>query len=154
MNKLTYLLASFALAATSACGGDDANPTVDLSTHDQAVASNPDLASHDLATNSIVQSCGVGDYADLTAASATRTITPWDQSLGKKCFKIAAGQSVTWNPTPSGLHPLMAIDGTTPSPIPSSDTSVGMYAFPNVGIYGFQCANHTSMMHGAIWVVP
>jgi hypothetical protein len=45
----------------------------------------------------VVAQCQQADYQDLTGVGATRDVSPWDTSLGKRCIKIAAGQTVTWN---------------------------------------------------------
>jgi plastocyanin len=98
------------------------------------------------------------DANDETAANATRTITfPMDLApvqFSPHCMKIKAGQSVTWNGQfPS--HPLEAMGGDTGNPIPPTSTGMTVsVTFPNAGTFGFDCANHPSMMHGAILVVP
>jgi plastocyanin len=101
---------------------------------------------------SVVETCATADYVDQTATAAV-TVTPWDTTLGKKCIKVKAGSTVTW--AASATHPLVATGGTTPSPIPTTAaTAPQTLTFPNAGVYGFQCAVHLSLMHGAIWVVP
>ena len=98
-----------------------------------------------------VQGCGATDFEDHTAAGDTRTITPWNTSLGTKCYKIKVGQSVTWNGVPTSAHPLGATtDGTQPNPI----TDVATTAFPAAGTFGWHCTIHTGLMKGAIEVVP
>jgi plastocyanin len=101
----------------------------------------------------VVETCASADYVDETANTAV-TVTPWDTTLGKKCIKVKAGSTVTWAATV--IHPLVATaGGTTPSPIPATGATTSQtIAFPNAGVYGWQCAVHLTLMHGAIWVVP
>lgn len=104
----------------------------------------------------VVAQCQQADYQDLTGVGATRDVSPWDTSLGKRCIKIAAGQTVTWNGgnTLPASHPLEAMSGDEPSPIASVSQSSPSVSFPTPGVYGFDCANHPTFMFGAIWVVP
>ncbi len=101
----------------------------------------------------VVESCALADFEDDTAKAAV-TVAPWDTTLGKKCIKIKAGSTVSWAST--AIHPLVATaGGTTPSPIPATAASSAQtITFAAAGVYGYQCAIHTSLMHGAIWVVP
>lgn len=102
----------------------------------------------------VVQECLT--FLDRSAAQADRTLA-WNFDLGdsaERCLQIAAGQSVTW----SGAfrwHPLSALGGDLPSPIPGAYPDEGDHtlAFPVSGTYGFICEVHTEM-RGAIRVVP
>ena len=167
MNKLSSLLASFALVTSfalvsaaalglSACGGDDNSSNPDLAARDMSAKAadmtiTVDLASNaDMAGFQVIQSCGFTDFVDDTAVANARAVTPWDTSLGKRCLIIKVGQTVTWSPAPSATHPLAATTGTTPSPITNAATAT----FTAPGIYGFHCENHPGLMQGAIWVQP
>lgn len=124
-----------------ACGGSSTNSAEDLSTS----------AGGDAAMSSflVVETCKEADYVDARSDATLRTITPWDTSLGLKCVHIGKGQSVTWNGVPNPAHPLEAHgSGTTPTPI----TNTGTIAFPNAGTFGYDCTNHHTLMHGAVWV--
>ena len=101
---------------------------------------------------SVVEQCATADFVDDTATTAV-TVTPWDTTLGKKCIRIKAGSTVTW--AASVTHPLVATTGTTPNPIPAAAaTTPQTITFPAAGVYGYDCAVHLTLMHGAIWVVP
>lgn len=102
----------------------------------------------------VVEGCAQGDYLDATGGAAD--VSPWDTSLGKKCLKIALGQSVTWNggAALSSSHPLEASSGDTPSPIASVDQVSPTVTFDAPGVFGFDCSIHLALMHGAVWVVP
>jgi len=103
---------------------------------------------------SVVQDCL--SFTDRSAIDADRTLA-WNFDLGalpERCVQIAVGQSVTW----SGAfrwHPLSALGGDLPSPIPGAYPDEGDHtlAFPVPGTYGFICEVHTEM-RGAIRVVP
>jgi hypothetical protein len=155
------LLLAFALLSSAACSSGDTTPSTAKDSGVPTDGSVPDASSAD--TSTPVDSGGGGDsgglpvegcntFEDHTATSDSRTISPWDPSLGKKCYTIKVGQSVTWSPSPSSANPLVATGGTKPSPILGDNAAV--VAFPNQGTYGFQCAVHLSLMHGAIQVVP
>jgi hypothetical protein len=102
----------------------------------------------------VVQDCLT--FLDRSADQADRTLA-WNFDLGasaERCLQIAAGQSVTW----SGAfrwHPLSALGGDLPSPIPGAYPDEGDHTltFPVSGTYGFICEVHTEM-RGAIRVVP
>lgn len=158
MTKLRFL-SNLLLCATvvsastllAACGDDTTPVADDMSTTRDLTAVVRDMTqpvNADMAGFMMVEGCAFADYIDLSAPAATRTITPWDTSLGKKCIIIAKGQSVTWQGVPDPSHPLGATGGTSPNPI----TNVATTAFPSVGTYGFDCTIHHSLMHGAIWV--
>ena len=121
-------------------------------------ASAPDTSAPDAGDGSppvdaglLVSNCTLIEFDDHSATSDARKITPWDTTLTKQCITIKAGQSVTWE-TPSVGHPLVPNGGTLPSPILSDNAAI--VAFPNVGIYGFRCNIHTTIMTGAIQVIP
>lgn len=98
---------------------------------------------------------------DLTAATATRTVTFTYPSYTPKCAKIKAGQSVTFSGDFSA-HPLTAgtvSSGTaTPqsgSPITNGTGTSATFAFPTAGTFPYYCGVHFSAgMTGAIYVVP
>jgi plastocyanin len=70
------------------------------------------------------------------------------------CIKIKVGQSVTWNGA-FQFHPLEAVGGDTPSPITATNSGTTVtFAFAREGTFGFDCANHPTIMHGAVLVVP
>lgn len=113
-------------------------------------------APMEAAAFSVVNECEQADYVDATMDEALRKLDPWDASAGKKCFKIKTTQSFTWKPTGGfSIHPLEPEGGDTPTPITlvSSGTTKTI-AFPNSGVFGYRCANHPSLMFGAIWVTP
>lgn len=95
-------------------------------------------------------------FEDRTAPDADRTLA-WNFDLSaspERCIQIARGQSVTW----SGVfrwHPLSALGGDLPSPIPGLFPDEGDHsiAFSASGTYGFICEVHTEM-RGAVRVVP
>ena len=125
--------------ASSSSGGTDGGPGADAT---------PDGGSDP----QVVEACTAADYEDDTAKT-TVAVTPWDTSLAKKCIKVKVGGSVSW--AASTFHPLVATDGTTPTPIPTTDvTTAQSVTFPSAGVYGYHCAVHLGLMHGAIWVVP
>lgn len=102
----------------------------------------------------IIESCNAADYVDMTMVTGVIAVTPWTPSLGKKCFRVKAGAQVSWGA--SSTHPLEATTGSTPTPIPAAPgaKAATTVTFPTAGgVYGWQCAVHTSLMHGAIWVV-
>src|SRR5438045_343493 len=133
MKTTRTIFACLAVLSLTACGDDAAT------THDMA---------HAVTTN--VEGCTDAEFEDMTAAGASRTVTPWNPPPGKKCYTIKVGQTVTWDPAPSATHPLKATEGDTPNPI----TLAATITFPNAGTYGFHCGVHLSLMHGAIKVVP
>lgn len=99
----------------------------------------------------VVQDCQPGQYLDRTAPTADRELT-WDFSIAsdpERCLQVRAGQTVFFNGV-SDNHPLGGSGGDTPNPI--SLHNDGLVTFTAVGVYGFQCLNHSSMK-GAIKVV-
>jgi plastocyanin len=105
-----------------------------------------------------VQGCGPSDYTDATPAAAMRTISfPTDATpmqFNPHCLKIKAGQSVTWNGSFTN-HPLEAMGGDMGNPItPTGMGTTVTFAFATAGTFGFDCANHPSIMKGAIQVIP
>jgi hypothetical protein len=142
--KTVLALCTLALVA---CGDDSgSSDSPDLSAH---LA--PDLANTDMTGFMLVEKCDFIDYIDQTQASGTVTVSPWDTTLGKKCLLIHVGQTVSWAASTS--HPLEATTGTTPTPIPIGATTPQSIKFDAEGTYGYECQVHTSLMHGAIWVV-
>jgi plastocyanin len=124
-------IAGSALLVLVACGGDD-------------TASNPDSGS-----SGSLNGCTDSSYQDMTASGATIT---WDFTVSPKCVKIKTGQTVTWNGD-LGTHPLNPFGGDPGSPVPSTSTgNSAKGTFPTAGVFGFHCANHSSML-GAIKVV-
>jgi plastocyanin len=70
------------------------------------------------------------------------------------CMTVKVGQSVTWN---GGFtsHPLEPSGGDQGSPIGLTTTGTTVsFAFSAPGTFGFHCANHPSVMLGAVRVVP
>jgi len=109
-------------------------------------------------TGVTVQGCSPSDFADKTDAAAMRGITfPMDFTpvqYSPPCMKIKAGQSVTWTGSFTN-HPLEAMNGDAGNPIkPTTMGTTVTVAFPTAGTFGFDCANHPSIMKGAILVVP
>lgn len=140
-------------------GGHDSGH--DASTHWDAELPGGDAALEvgDAATGAdasapVVQNCLT--FTDRSTVDADRTLA-WNFDLGalpERCMQIAVGQSVTW----SGAfrwHPLSALGGDLPSPIPGAYPDEGDHSltFPVPGTYGFICEVHTEM-RGAIRVVP
>ena len=136
--------------------GDMAKSTADLSGQpavDMTQAGQGDMPTPPTPPQ-IIETCNAADYVDMTNATGVIPVTPWDPSLGKRCFRVKVGAQVSW--AASSSHPLEATTGSTPTPIPAAP---GAKAATTVtfatagGVYGWQCAVHTSLMHGAIWVV-
>lgn len=141
MTKTWLTLIVSAALPLVACGGGSSNTAEDLAT-----STGGDGA---MSSFLVVESCKESDYVDARTDATLRTITPWDTSLGLKCLHISKGQSVTWDGVPKAAHPLEPHgSGTTPTPI----TNTGTIAFPAAGTFGFDCSNHHTLMHGAIWV--
>jgi plastocyanin len=67
---------------------------------------------------------------------------------------IKAGQTVTWSGDFSD-HPFEPMPAVPDDPIMdvTSGTTTSV-TFPDAGTFGFDCAMHPSIMHGAIEVVP
>jgi plastocyanin len=148
MKKISLVLGFSCVAALAACG-DDTAPEPDMSANKSDMPqSNADMAGFQL-----VESCAFGDYIDDSSMSGPIAVAPWDESLGKKCIRIHVGQTVTW--AASVDHPLESTSGTKPTPLSAiGATTPQSIMFNAVGVYGFQCQVHTSLMHGAIWVTP
>jgi plastocyanin len=94
--------------------------------------------------------------SDHTAAADPRAITfplggaPAQYSI--PCMHIKVGQSVTWSGAFTN-HPLEPMGGDANSPIVLTGTGASVtFAFAAAGVYGFDCANHPGVMHGAIRV--
>jgi plastocyanin len=133
----------------------DASTQMDSGTASDAVA---DTGAPD-APATPVNGCGPTQFAasDHSAASDPRAIsfatTSTPVQFSPNCMSIKAGQTVTWNgdftdhplePTTANTNPIMDVtSGTT--------TTV---TFPAAGVFGYDCANHPSIMLGAIQVVP
>lgn len=90
---------------------------------------------------------------------AEARVIPWDFGIGaapERCLRIRVGQSVTFR-GPLSTHPLAGGGGgDTPNPITGNypeDAEEYAVEFPNVGLFGFECGDHTAM-RGAIDVVP
>lgn len=125
--------------------------------HMQLDAASIDVGGADAGADAsaiVVQDCLT--FVDRSAPDADRSLA-WNFDLGaspSRCMQIAAGQGVTW----SGAfrwHPLSALGGVRPSPIPGAYPDEGDHTltFPAAGTYGFICEVHTEM-RGAIRVVP
>lgn len=126
------------------CGGDDNN------------------APADAPGSSQVNGCTAASAMDLTASTATRTISFSGTSYTPKCAKIKAGQNVTFSGAFS-THPLRAgtVVGTTRtpqtgSPITDQDTGTeATFSFPSAGTFPFYCNFHyQSGMFGTLYVDP
>ncbi len=105
-----------------------------------------------------INGCVLASFDDHTAAADPRVINGPSGTLPVQwsipCMQIKAGQSVTWKATFAN-HPLESLGGDTPSPI--VDIGGGLtvtYAFPNAGLFGFDCVRHGAAMQGAILVDP
>ncbi len=85
--------------------------------------------------------------ADITATSTVAQYT-------QHCVRIRVGKTVGFY-APFDVHPL-ANNGEANNPIPKVLTGMdsGRIAFPTAGTYGFHCAEHPSVMYGAVKVVP
>jgi len=158
ISKLGLLFCVSISASLAGCG-EETSPVEDLANVARDMTANVDMVTApdllqvgDMAGFQLVQGCGFNEYVDATVNASLRTISPWDQTLGKKCLRIKVGQTVTWSPTPSSTHPLFASGGTMPSPITSSAQATA--TFNTAGVYGFQCGNHPTQMLGGIWVEP
>jgi plastocyanin len=159
-------LAFFALATSPSlvgCSEEETTPrSTDTGVVDTGTASVKDSASADTESETAVDApepineCAESDFVDATASDTLRRLDPWAFETGKKCLRIKQGQSVTWVPELGfSAHPLEADLGDSPTPIMLINTgTTATVAFPNVGIYGYHCANHPAVMKGAIRVVP
>ncbi|MEO6954738.1 MAG: hypothetical protein ABI321_23260 [Polyangia bacterium] len=167
MNSLCYALL-VAPALLTACGGSstsddmahvvvtgDMTTTSDMlvtATGDMAHTASPDMLAP-AAPPQVIEGCNAVDYIDMTGATGVIAVTPWNPTLGKKCLRVKSGAQVSW--AASSTHPLEATTGSTPTPIPASPgvQTATTLTFSTAGaVYGWQCAVHTSLMHGAIWV--
>ena len=106
---------------------------------------------------------GCTTFTDLTASTATRTITFVTPAYTPKCSTITAGQTVmfsgdfTMHPLTPGRAPSRpATDSASATPNPITVTNTGAtasFTFPTAGDYGFYCAVHESLgMYGVIRV--
>lgn len=137
-----------------ACGGDDSSSNT--STPDAAVPNDSSVAAVAPLT---INGCTA--YVDRTADDADREIE-WKVITPKPaewCMKIKAGQSVVWRATDAGgfnTHPLDPHNGDTGNPINAAGTGdVTSHTFPEGNkTFGFWCTIHTTLMQGAIYVVP
>ena len=137
---VTALTACSSSTSTSSSSGSDAGTTADAGQQGQQVN-------------------GCTAYADHTAAADARKITfptGAPEQFSPPCMKIKVGQSVTWTGGDFSVHPLEPAGGDSPTPIDTvtSGTADHTIAFPNAGTFGFECAQHPSIMHGAIFVTP
>jgi len=155
----TIVLAGCSSSSSSPSDDVDASTPMDASTAtDSAVDAAVDTGSPDAST-APVNGCGPTQFAanDHSAASDPRAIsfatTAAPVQFSPNCMSIKAGQTVTWNgdftdhplePTTANSNPIMdVVSGTTAS-----------VTFPSPGVFGYDCANHPSIMLGAIQVVP
>lgn len=128
---------------------------------DAAPPSDVALDPYDDTTN--FNDCTPFDFTanDHTADADPRTIQfsldPTTKQYAPRCMRIKAGQSVTWKGA-FQFHPLQPAGGDVPSPItidPQPGGSSRVIAFPNAGLYGFECATHEAPLeYGAIQVIP
>ena len=171
MRRVLLVPALCAASFAAACSGSDgAAPAADAAAPLDAWPDTPasgaqdgappdadgtsDDAGDDAGKFWVVAQCAEGDYVDARDPAAPRDLSPWDTSLGKRCLKIDAGQTVTWNAGQplSAMHPLEAMGGDDPNPIQGVSQAAPSVTFPARGVFGFDCANHPGLMYGAIWV--
>lgn len=152
-NDVTMSMDSSTDASTSPDGAGDTG------TNDTGIAdSNMDVGE---ASQFPLNGCLLATFVDRTAAGAARTITGpatlTPSQWSPPCMRIKAGQSVTWNVAATfALHPLEAAGGDSNTPIatPAGALTTITYAFPNAGLFGFDCGLHPFIMQGAILVDP
>ncbi len=165
--------ADAAVPTDAAAPTDVGTPTDTATATDVAAATDTAMASDSATTTDVpvpsdataafdvVNGCNPGDYVDLSAASATRTVIFTLPTYTPKCARIAAGQSVTFSGTFS-FHPLTpgVPPGQTGTASPSNPITVtntgttASFTFPTAGFYPYYCANHASMgMVGVIQVM-
>ena len=141
-------------ASTAQDASEEADAGVDTGAPDAAPDTSPD------ASVTPVNGCGPTEFAasDHTAASDPRAITfattPSPVQFSPSCMRIKAGQTVTWSGDFSD-HPFEPMPAVPDDPIMdvTSGTTTSV-TFPAAGTFGFDCAMHPSIMHGAIEVVP
>ena len=130
-------------------------------TPDQAVDLPPDTTPDVMAdavgdvNPTVVNLCTV--FEDRTAAGADRGISfaPTLPTDVERCMKVKVGQAVTFTTSSFGTHPLIPSGGDTPTPIRAQrfTGTVEAFLFPSVGVFGYKCDAHPTML-GAIQVVP
>jgi hypothetical protein len=121
--------------------------------------SGPDLDGS--AINGCPQSVDGGPAVWVDRTCATEWTFNWNLGTTptdpNRCMKLKAGSSVTWIANPSfNTHPLEPDGGDTPSPFDALDAGGSKtlrITFPEAGVYGFQCHNHSGMT-GAVQVLP
>ena len=90
--------------------------------------------------------------ADARAITFPTGVSPTQYSI--PCMHIKVGQTVKWSGSlPS--HPLEPAGGDSNSPIVFTATGTSVsFTFATAGVFGFECAQHPSIMNGAIQVTP
>ena len=82
-----------------------------------------------------------------TAAHAADKTVTWDFTVSPAAVSVNNGDTVTWNTTGFGLHPLSEANASfipTGSSLASSGTTY-QRAFASPGTYYFTCINHGNM---------
>jgi plastocyanin len=158
------------------CGGDDATPNTTTDTGTAATDTGTTTTDTGTATTDtgtattdtgtagetgdsgpmLVNGCAEADYVDATTDAGKRKIDNWSTASGKICLKIKKGQGVTWTPTGGfSIHPLEPAGGDSGNPIMLTNTGTTKTVdFAAEGTFGYRCANHPTVMLGAIKVVP
>jgi plastocyanin len=155
-----YAAVILTAVACAACSSSSSSPTtdVDASTPEDSGPA-ADTGSPD-ASVSPVNGCGPTQFAanDHSAANDPRAITfaptATPMQFSPNCMSIKAGQSVTWTGdfTDHPFEPMPALDNDPIMEVTSGTTAT--VTFPVAGTFGYDCANHPSIMLGAIQVVP
>lgn len=148
--------------------GTDSSTGSDAATSQDSATSMDGMVMNDTGTDAADASATVPcTDAELNDAANDHTANGADVSFPttgapmqytNHCVKIKVGQKVNFNGAFS-KHPLASFGGTTPSPIPAlTDTDQPsdnlQITFTAAGDYGYHCAQHPSMMFGAVRVVP
>lgn len=153
----SFAFATFALAAAVACSSSTSSGGGGAT--DAGPGSDAGAAGDGRGGGQEVNGCTPSSYEDHTAASDPRAITfPMTDPAPYQppCMHIKVGQSVTWTGGNFAAHPLEPHGGDTPTPINivADGTTPVAIPFPTAGTFGFECAEHPTTMHGAIFVSP
>ncbi len=131
-------------------GGTDAQSPTDSATNDSAIK---DSQATDVAAEAgPVNGCTAftDDTTDGGVITGPSDFNPAQYT--PNCVHVKVGQSVTWNVDLTD-HPLAPAGGDTPNPINPIGTGTSVtYSFPNAGTFGFHCAQHPTLMFGAVEV--
>jgi plastocyanin len=156
LKRLLFSALALGTAFVFACGGNDAGTTTKDAGTDGGTTTTTDGGTDGSTTAQVVNGCKDTDFVDLTSSAVANITFPSGaapQQYSTPCVTVKVGSSVNFAGAFSS-HPLTPVGGDTPSPIIA--TSAGTNASFNVttvGTFGFECALHPTVMHGAIRVV-